>query len=481
MLVFGLYEGDRCSLDEPLGTFVCTVTKNEDLRTLCAKKSELPVSVFRLVYNKKELYDDHQLFDYGVEAGQTIRLENWDGWNEFINLCIMGFTPQVMAQISSEEVIARFQMKVALFIAAHYGNVDLARSLIKQGIRSDEQIGEHPLRQWMRKEPHIETKKAPVHEATENNQLGVLRLMVNHDITCVMAKNGNDLAPLNIALRQKVKPCASFLLTRQWSKVSVVKEWATMAKERCFAKYGTTKSSLKKKSFTSGPLVSFGLPVVNGVTDSPMTGKPRSELGSIRKKSLSVFQDVYGINKEDPEQYFKQMSAVTNYKNMKLQKNTKWGNVLDRTDMGTRFITGIKSTIEESEDEGSALPKKPGSTLGKIIGAKQRTLESISSINEPTGPPGSVISRARRGTVTSISEDDSEPTKPLKTGILGKLMSVVEAPIIDESNERSPAKPAFRSKQLLSKEQNVEPTENTSKKPDQPEKSKLEDKETESK
>ncbi|XP_052075668.1 uncharacterized protein LOC127713091 [Mytilus californianus] len=580
MLVFGLYEGERCSLDVPIGTLVgnvkklfqakfniyidelnkkdrnilvlhyggadleeswcftdlgipagstirviikeevkpvlfiyCTyndenieiidkdlsvpLLKIEDLRTLCAKKSGLPVSVFRLVYNKKELYDDHQLFDYGVEAGQTIRLENWDGWNEFINLCIMGFTPQVIAQISTEEVIARFQMKVALFIAAHYGNVDLARSLIKQGIRADEQIGEHPLRQWMRMEPHIETKKAPVHEATENNQLGVLRLMVNHDITCVMAKNGNDLAPLNIALRQKVKPCASFLLTRQWSKVSVgkfgalsvqtlskVKEWATIAKERCFAKYGTTRSSLKKKSFTSGPLVSFGIPVVNGVTDSPMTGKPRSELGSIRKKSLSVFQDVYGINKEDPEQYFKQMSAVTNYKNMKLQKNTKWGNILDRTDMGTRFITGIKSTIEESEDEGSALPKKPGSTLGKIIGAKQRTLESISSNNEANGPPGSVISRARRGTVTSISEDDSEPTKPLKTGILGKLKGVLEAPIIDESNERSirtPAKPAFRSKQLLSRDQTIEQTEETAKKPDQPEKLKLEDKETESK
>ncbi|CAG2213543.1 unnamed protein product [Mytilus edulis] len=162
---------------------------------------------------------------------------------------------------------------------------------------------------------------------------------------------------------------------------------------------------------------------------------------------------------------------------MKLQKNTKWGNVLDRTDMGTRFITGIKSTIEESEDEGSALPKKPGSTLGKIIGAKQRTLESISSINEPTGPPGSVISRARRGTVTSISEDDSEPTKPLKTGILGKLKGVLEAPIIDESNERSirtPAKPAFRSKQLYPKDQTIEPTDDTSKKPDQTEKSKLE-------
>jgi hypothetical protein len=64
----------------------------------------------------------------------------------------------------------------------------------------------------MREDPHIQTKKAPIHEATENGQLGILRLFVNHDITSVMAKDGNDLTALNIALRQKVKPCASMCL-----------------------------------------------------------------------------------------------------------------------------------------------------------------------------------------------------------------------------------------------------------------------------
>jgi hypothetical protein len=49
----------------------------------------------------------------------------------------------------------------------------------------------------------------------------VCRLFVNMDITVITAKDGNDLAPLNIALRKKVKNCASFLLTKQWSKVSV--------------------------------------------------------------------------------------------------------------------------------------------------------------------------------------------------------------------------------------------------------------------
>ncbi|KAK3084830.1 hypothetical protein FSP39_019824 [Pinctada imbricata] len=183
----------------------------EDLRTTVGNKSGLPVSIFRLVSDKgMEMYDGHQLYDYGLDSGSTIRLENWDGWNEFINLCIMGFTPQVLAQISQDEVISRFQLKVALFIAAHFGCADLARVLIKQGVRADEEIGVHPHRLWCTNQAHIETKKCAIHEATEQGQLNCLRLFVNHDITTVMAKDGHELTALNIALRRGKKPCASF-------------------------------------------------------------------------------------------------------------------------------------------------------------------------------------------------------------------------------------------------------------------------------
>jgi hypothetical protein len=50
-----------------------------------------------------------------------------------------------------------------------------------------------------------------------------MKILWSHILQNIMAKDGNDLTALNIALRQKVKPCASFLLTRQWSKVSVGK------------------------------------------------------------------------------------------------------------------------------------------------------------------------------------------------------------------------------------------------------------------
>ncbi|XP_033748019.1 protein ANKUB1-like [Pecten maximus] len=346
--------------------------KVEDLRTIVGKRTGIPVSIFRLVNNEgHEMYDGHELYNYNVEAGMTLRMENWDGWNEFINLCIMGFTPQVLAQISTDEVISRFQMKVALFISAHYGCVDLARSLIRQGVRADEHIGEHPNRQWCNEKSHIETKKAPIHEATENGQLGVVRLFVNHDITVVMAKDGNDLNALNIALRKKQKPCASFLLTRQWTKVPVgkfgsitvqslrkIKSWSIRAKERAFAKYGQTRSTLKKRSYTCGALVSYGQPVVNGFTPSPMTGKPKNEMKDKEKqKSIDTFHEVYGIN-GDPENYFRQMGSLTGLRNLNRRRNTKWGAMIDRSDVAVQLAGGLGNAMEADLEAETAYSVK---------------------------------------------------------------------------------------------------------------------------
>jgi hypothetical protein len=200
---------------------------------------------------------------------------------------------------------------------------------------------------------------------------------------------------------------------------------------------------------------------------------------------MSVFQDVYGINKEDPEQYFKHMSAVANYKNIKLQKNTKWGSVLDRTDMGTRFLAGAMSNIEEKDNEEPKSPKKLAPLIsGKALGAKQKTSDSQSTTNDNAAPPSSILGRLRRGTVSSISDEETEVTKPPKPGILGKLKGVPEAPPLDEVNDRAirtPAKPAFRPKLLSStKDQNIEQADDTTKK-DQTEKEKHEDKEQENK
>ena len=46
------------------------------------------------------------------------------------------FDFQVVSQISQEEIAGRYQMKVALFLAAHFGHVDLARAMLRQGIKA---------------------------------------------------------------------------------------------------------------------------------------------------------------------------------------------------------------------------------------------------------------------------------------------------------------------------------------------------------
>ena len=309
-----------------------------DLRTIVAKKSGLPVSIFRLVTRDGlELYDKHELFDYRIECGDTVYMENWDGWTEIINYSILGLTPSVVPLIVQDEIQSRFQLKVVMYIASHFGSVDLARTCIRNGIRPDEPIGEHPSRQWCREQSHIETLRTSVHEAAEFGQLGVLRLFVNADITCSMARDGHNLTPLNVSLRKKQRPCASFLLTKQWVRVPVtrsqtmtlqtfrrIKLWCERCKERAFMKFGPNKSSLKRRSFNTGPLVSHGV-IVDGFSLSPMNGKSKTgQQHKDRRRQASDFNSSIGSDGDDPEAYFKHLTAVTTY-GPKFRQNTKWG------------------------------------------------------------------------------------------------------------------------------------------------------------
>ena len=333
----------------------------DDLRTIVAKKSGLPVSIFRLVSAEgMELFDHHVLFDYNIECGNTVYMENWDGWTELINYSILGLTPSVTPLIVGDEIQSRFQLKVALYIAAHNGCVDLARTCLRSGIRPDEPIGEHPSRQWCKEQSHIETLRSAVHEAAEFGQLGVLRLFVNADITCSMARDGHFLTPLNLALRNKQRPCASFLLTKQWVRVPVtrsqsmtlqtfrrIKLWCERCKEKAFMKFGPNKSSLKRRSFNTGPLVSHGV-LVDGFSPSQMNGKARQLLNSHerRKQAMDSFTS---DSSDDPESYFKHLTAVTTY-GPKFRHNTKWGKMVGKSSVGSTLGEGVKNIVRPKPD-----------------------------------------------------------------------------------------------------------------------------------
>ncbi|XP_041348254.1 protein ANKUB1-like [Gigantopelta aegis] len=410
----------RCSHNKEVVSIVGNINVSrmpvKDLRTIAQNKTGLPMAIFRLTtLEGREMYDGHCLDEYGLDVGQTLKLENWDGYNEFINLCIMGFTPQVLSQLSSDEVVCRFQTKVALFIASHFGNVDLARCMLRQGASSSESIGEHPQRMWCKAESHIETYKAPMHQATEMGQLGILRLFVNHDVTCLLAKDGNGLAAINLALRKKIKPCASFLLTKQMNRVNFsknqsfslvtyhrIKCWCETAKEKAYLKYGFAKSSLKRRSF-NGPLVGYGI-IVDGFSTSPMNGKPKMQIiredKEKQKPSRSVRQLSNLTQSQDPDHYFRQAGAVLKLKALQMDKtpDQKLKKMFDKSKPNPAVptkLTQIKDLVNSETDE--KLSKSPSTKT------HDGTLYTASSSNSEQLKFPSISEQSRRLKIASLS------------------------------------------------------------------------------
>lgn len=207
----------------------------------------LPVSAFQVICtNGLEIFDRHVLEDYGLDRhGSTVNLEIWEGWSDLISAALGGFASRLFPLLSKDEVLAKYQMRVVLYIAAHFGYVDMAVGLMRKGARPGEAVGEHPAREWCDpKTRHRNCLKTAVHEAAEFGQLEVLRAFVVHDVCSVYARDADDLTPLNIALRRQHKECASFLLTKQWSKIpynakqaiplslySQLKQWADRSKD----------------------------------------------------------------------------------------------------------------------------------------------------------------------------------------------------------------------------------------------------------
>ncbi|GAB1609844.1 protein ANKUB1-like [Argonauta hians] len=284
LYVFCRYSRETFSIDNV--NWISEMQVSE-LRKRISEYTGLPVTVSRLVSpSGQEMYDPYRLFDYGIFNGMCVVMETWDGWNDFLRFAVEGQTKSVLSSMSSDEIVAKFQLKVALYISAHFGNVDLASYAMKVGIRSDEPVGEHPSRQWCYEHSNIYCLRAPVHEASYQGQYVLLRMFVSHDICCLLAKDGFGRNALAICLHQKMKQCASFLLTKQWTKVQISKDlalpvilyskmlvWADRAKNHVLLNLGPEKSSIKLGKKNKGPMVTFGV-LVDGYSPSQINSRP---------------------------------------------------------------------------------------------------------------------------------------------------------------------------------------------------------------
>lgn len=344
------------------------------------------------------MYDCHTLDEYGLRVNDTVQMETWDGWNEFLYLATKGVTSHVMEHLSKNDTIQRYQMKVALYIAAHFGHIDLAVTLMKPGsqypyirqdIRADEAVGDHPQRMWCRddRQAHVDSLKAPIHEAAEFGHLGVLHYFVTTNVCSVLAKDGNGLTPLNIALRKKQKSCASFLLTKQWSKVPLVhipkvtvplnifnkmKRWSDKAKDKVLIVHGQWKSSIKntRRQVQHGALVGHGV-LVSGYSESKMTSKSNQEVAReeqhLRKsQSRQLFEDAWRLDDGlHPHVYFTMLQQGS----LKLPSINKWGHLATKApvadlkkleDMESRSSASFDNTSTESPE----YPKPSGTRVG---------------------------------------------------------------------------------------------------------------------
>ncbi|XP_053455594.1 protein ANKUB1 [Nycticebus coucang] len=198
--------------------------KVSELRTLVTLRCGLPVSVYCLRTPKGlEMYDCNPLQDYQINIGTTLRLDVWDGWKEFLMGCILGQKLKVQRYLSTEGPILKYQKRVALYIAAFYGHVELTEWALKQGVQPHEAVGVHPYRAWCHDALHADISKCPIHAAAEAGQLLILKAFVNCSVLSLECKNTAGQTPLNIAFKHKHKDCVLYLLSKMWSTVSFLK------------------------------------------------------------------------------------------------------------------------------------------------------------------------------------------------------------------------------------------------------------------
>lgn len=210
-----VFSGEKVNLYEALDGN----TRVSQLKRLVMRRTGVPYSVFRLSYERHELFECHTLDHYDINPGYLVKMETWDGWNDFLNAARRGFAKQVADNLVQDDLeIAEYQRRVALFMAAHFSHTDLAARMLKMGAHADEPVGEHPARRWCADRNNYLLYTSPVHEAAIKGHLPILRLFVRNSSACVAARDGNGMTPLSLAMMHNQVDCVSYLKQQRWRK-----------------------------------------------------------------------------------------------------------------------------------------------------------------------------------------------------------------------------------------------------------------------
>ncbi|XP_054644864.1 protein ANKUB1-like isoform X2 [Dunckerocampus dactyliophorus] len=245
------------------------------LKTHVSAQSGLPISVFRLTTPAGvQLYDCNTLQDYAIGVGAILRLDTWDGWVEYLQGCLLGHRVTVQSQISQEKPVLRFQLRVALYIAASFGHLELADWLLEKGVHADQPVGVHPYRQWCHQTAHPDTSRCPVHVAAESSQLLILKLFITKNILTLACRDLAGRDPLRIAVQHGHRECVRYLAEKLCSIISLqnmslsvrvylqMKRWLRLVQQRMAS--GPYQSTFPCKVL-----------LVDGFTTPKMSSKPK--------------------------------------------------------------------------------------------------------------------------------------------------------------------------------------------------------------
>ncbi|KAM8953147.1 protein ANKUB1 [Pelodytes ibericus] len=221
LYVYNAVTKEKVPIMEDIGLLTTTISR---LKTLISMKCGFPVSVYCLrTLQGKEMYNCNILSDYKLDIGSTLRLDVWDGWKEFLHACVLGHTHNVQRYLLKEEAVLRYQQRTALYMAAHFGHLELAEWLQRRGVRADEAVGVHPYREWCCETDHPDIAKCAIHAASEAGQLLLLKAFISHNVLCLHCQNPLGQTPLQICIRHGHKECVLYLIMKIWSLVSFPK------------------------------------------------------------------------------------------------------------------------------------------------------------------------------------------------------------------------------------------------------------------
>ncbi|XP_040896325.1 protein ANKUB1-like [Toxotes jaculatrix] len=256
MYVFNAVTGETLPV---MGSHALLHVSVDRLKTVVSMQSGLPVSAFRLsMLTDVQLYDCNQLQDYAIEEGMTLRLDTWDGWVEFLQGCLLGHRLTVQSHLSEEKIVMRFQLRVALYIAASLGHLDLAGWLLERGVLAEEPVGVHPYRQWCHQTAHRDAAKCPIHVAAESSQLLILKLFINKNLLTLACRDPGGRDPLKIAIQHGHRDCVLYLANKLCSVVSLpnmslpmriylqMKHWVSLGQKRVVSNQCQYTSALYK-------------------------------------------------------------------------------------------------------------------------------------------------------------------------------------------------------------------------------------------